>query len=93
MGIGRRKREGADAAIAGRVCGAQVVMQDRLLRMGRDKQFEKRLPSFPVRRPSLLLLPICQMGRSVNSPCVPNAISPLSPHPSLTAHAPFLNRR
>lgn len=27
----------------------QVVMQDKFLRMGRNKQFEKRLPSFPVR--------------------------------------------
>ncbi len=27
----------------------QVVMQDKLLRMGRNKQFEKRLPTFPVR--------------------------------------------
>ena len=27
----------------------QVVLQDKFLRMGRNKQFEKRLPSFPVR--------------------------------------------
>jgi hypothetical protein len=59
----------------------QVVLQDKFLRMGRDKQFEKRLPSFPVRRLLLahsvcvcLSVPLVWVSLSVCVLCVERSL-------------------